>query len=150
MIGADRLHIWCVLWLLTGLTSCKGTSVVEPTLAIDVTRNGAVYQFSFKTCDNLFGGGAFEVSDVLIFKGFGKPASLPLQCELVKESPTARNLPGHWEYATTAPGFKMTTCDPLQPGDTYQVHAGAGASNGRRVFTVKENGDVVMGQSSCH
>jgi len=42
----------------------------------------------------------------------------------------------------------MSRCDPLEPGETYQVSVG-GPPFGRRVFTVKENGDVALGESSC-
>jgi hypothetical protein len=149
MIFTHGLPTWCAVCLLMGLISCEGTGIVEPRLDIQVTKTGPGYDFSFKICDSWLRGGPFEVSDVLVVKGTGKPDSLPVQCEVTKENPSVRNLRGPWRYATPPPGFTMTNCEPLRPGDTYQVRAGAGASSGHRVFTVKENGDVVLGASSC-
>jgi len=136
-------------WLLVGLVGCKGSSIVEPSLDILVTRDGTTYDFSFKGCSRWFRNERIEVSRIVVRKGVGQPDSLPVQCELSKSSPSVRNIAGHWQYgAAPPPGYEMTPCDPLQPGQTYQVHAG-GLPNGRRVFTVKENGDVALGEGSC-
>lgn len=135
--------------VLLGLTSCKG--LAEPVIDIQVRRDGSGYAFSFTACgSSLFRGGEVGVSDILVLKGAGPPNSLPVQCEVTKEAPSVRNLTGHWQYGTTPQGYKMPQCDSLKPGETYQVHAGANAPNGRRTFTLTANGDVTLGASSCH
>jgi hypothetical protein len=135
--------------LLTTLTFCKSASIVEPSLDIRVARNGTAYEFSFTTCGGSLGRSPFEVSEIVVFKGAGRADTLPIQCEFTKDNPSVHNL-RQWQYSATTPGFTIANCEPLKPGVTYQVHAGAGASTGRRVFVLRENGDVVLGQNSCH
>jgi hypothetical protein len=148
MIAARFHQAWITISLTTALTCCKGAGFTEPDLNIRVQRTETGYEFSFESCGGWFKS-TFDVSDIVVRKGVGPADASPIQCELTKQSPSVRNLRGHWQYAASAAGYRMTRCDPLKPNEAYQVHVG-GATVGWRAFTLKENGDVVLGDGSCH
>jgi hypothetical protein len=132
-----------LVWLVIGCNPFR-----DSTVDVEVAKDDAGYVFSFKACGWSQRSQRVEVPLIVVLKAGGRASEVPVQCALHKASPSVRNLADTWRYGTVPQGYIAKGCEPLQPGETYQVQVSA-AGGGRREFRVQRNGDVALGQGSC-
>ena len=144
--GARR----ALLWSIVALVSSVGCDLVsfDRRVRVEVTRDAGGYVFWFTGCANWFRKEQVQVFDVSVLKGIGPIDGLSKQCELHHSDPYAPSFRGTWRYGEKVAGYDMSPCQPLVPGENYQVHV-VGAAGGQRVFSLKANGDVDQSDGSC-
>jgi hypothetical protein len=121
------------------------TVPVNPIVGVEMSREGSNYVISYKNC--------FDPKMVLDLKGVtvtrivnGQRSDSP-HCRVWWADFDVRSAK-KWTYGTTPAGYKSDRCEPLVPGDTYEVHVSAGAG-GSGVFSVGADGSVKSVRSGC-
>jgi hypothetical protein len=121
-----------------GLTAC------EPDAGVVVTNVGGRVQVVFVNCSRP--AQTLPVKDVEVRRiSAGKDA----EPECTFSATHYATIVGSWRYGEPVDGYEMHGCGPLQPGETYEVHAITGPSGATAVFKVKPDGDITTRSGGC-
>jgi hypothetical protein len=144
MIWRVKFALVFGLFLVAGV-DCKRFRVSDPGLKIGVTKTGGEYSFSFRTCR----GQRVEIPWINVSRRVSGAKNGSTQCEVAVTDASITGISDHWRYGEVPPGYVVKKCEPLQAGYTYEIQA-AGAAGGDRTFTLKQDGDLVVGPDSCN
>jgi len=143
MICRVKLALVLCLFLAVGV-DCRRFRVSDPGLKIGVTKTGGEYFFSFRTCR----GQRVEIPWINVSRRVSCAKNGSTQCEVAVTDASITGISDHWRYGEVPPGYVVKKCEPLQAGYTYEIQA-AGAAGGDRTFTLKQDGDLIVGPDSC-
>jgi hypothetical protein len=115
----------------------------EPKSGVLVTKEANGYELHFKNC--LRAKQILPVSGVRI----SKPTSQVPECELSWVDHQQPSINWLWTYGKGAPGYRVSDCKPLVPGETYLVHIEAGPAGGDASFQLEADGSVKMLDDGC-
>lgn len=142
----SKTVVWLIgtLIVIAGL-GCSRFRMADPGLEIDITKAGAEYLFTFRTCK----GQRVEIPWIHVSRrDGGAKVGGTTQCEIAVADASVTGISNGWRYGETPPGYVVKKCDPLKAGASYEIQA-AGAAGGDRVFTLRQDGELKLGPSSC-
>lgn len=128
-----------------GLLAVFGPVPVNPIAGVELTRRGSEYVVAVQNCHDRSKELALKAVTVTKVTN-GRRAGSP-HCRVWWKDFNIQSVKT-WTYGTVPPGYESDVCEPLVPGETYEVSVSAGAG-GTGVFSIKPDGSVKAIKSGC-
>jgi len=138
--------LWCFALIAFVGCRCDPPGFVDPQLEVSVAKQGTDYTFSFKNC-----GTKDQLNSIYRIRVMREgPPELaeknPSHCQLQWTGDGGAMFSSDWKYGEARPGYLLSACSPLQPGQTYDVYVN---SDGVLTFTVLANGELRIDEPAC-